>query len=370
MRVLLDAQITGADGIGRCTHQLVAALERRCRAVGDELIVEPPRQVPRYCLEEGEHLVRRAVSMGADVIHLMDYRVPLDTGGIPVVSTVHDLLRFSSEQACYSDEQFERRFGPGALRDLRTATSALEADGGPGPGPLHHRFVRAMTRRACLTSRFVFTPTRQVAGQLARAVPGSVPVHVAHWGVDHFPPAEPLPLALRGAPFILYVGQDRPHKRVGQLLEAYGVCEAARGGVRLVLAGRDFAQVPEGGISAPGVLRLGEVSDGMLAALFANAALSVHLADCEGFGLPPLEALSHGSVVLARDLPVMREILADQAVYTSAVDAADVARAVDRALAAADSPQRRRDRVRWARSFTWDACAARVSGLYREVLAS
>lgn len=368
MKVLLDAQITGTDGIGRCTRELVAALQRRFERTGDVLVVEPARPVPRYSLAEGEYLASRAVDVHADVIHLLDYRVPLDTDGIPVISTVHDLLRVRRPDACYTDAQFEERFGGAGLTQLRRAVLALDPGPDAGEG-LHHRFVRAMTRRACRTSRAVMAPTAAVGREVTSLFPGC-PVRVAHWGVDRFPASGALPEALRGCRYLLYVGQDRPHKRVRLLTEAFLGSAACRSGVVLALAGRDFDPFRPGAAHRDtAIVHLGAVADEVLPALYENALLSVHLADSEGFGLPPLEALAHGSPVLARDHPVLREVLGSHARFTGAVSVAQTSQALDDALHMVDTPAERASRRRWTGRFTWDECAARVIDAYGSAIA-
>jgi len=62
------------------------------------------------------------------------------------------------------------------------------------------------------------------------------------------------------------------------------------------------------------------LSDPALAALVAGAAGMVFPSHAEGFGLPPVEALSLGTRVLCNDLPVLREVLGDKAVYAPLSD--------------------------------------------------
>jgi glycosyltransferase involved in cell wall biosynthesis len=59
--------------------------------------------------------------------------------------------------------------------------------------------------------------------------------------------------------------------------------------------------------AAPGVRRLGHVSDDELVALLTGAAVLLYPSRYEGFGLPPLEALSCGTPAVASDIPALRE---------------------------------------------------------------
>jgi glycosyltransferase involved in cell wall biosynthesis len=59
------------------------------------------------------------------------------------------------------------------------------------------------------------------------------------------------------------------------------------------------------------------LDDGALAHLLGNSAGLLFPSIAEGYGLPPVEALSLGARVLCNDLAVLREILGDKAVYAS-----------------------------------------------------
>lgn len=57
------------------------------------------------------------------------------------------------------------------------------------------------------------------------------------------------------------------------------------------------------------------VDDLQLRDHYLRADLLVATSRAEGFGLPIVEALAHGTPVLARDIPVFRELLGDQGTY-------------------------------------------------------
>ncbi len=114
---------------------------------------------------------------------------------------------------------------------------------------------------------------------------------------------------------------------------------------------------------------LGEVGDISLARLYAGAAAVVHLAEHEGFGFPPLEALSLGTRVLAADLPVLRETLGSHARFTDPGNARAAVIALDHLLNSDDTPDARHRRAAWAARYRWDTCARQVLDCYRKVLA-
>lgn len=380
MRVVLDGQVTGADGISRCTRHLAAALQRLGAEQGLELHVEPPTGVPRYSLAEGSHLLEAARRHRADLLHLLDYRVPISTAPLPLVVTVHDLLRLRHPEHCYSDDAFLARFGSDGMSRLREATSALRRRTSWPPGATrspvswHEEFYGRMTAHAAATATAVLTPTRTVAAHLPEAVGHSVPATAVPWGTDHLSGVgrKPSPRVdgLRVGGYVLYVGQARSHKGLPILMEAFRRSAAQRQGLKLVLAGRDFAP---GSSAIDGLdehaVPVGEVDDLSLARLYAGAAAVAHLAEHEGFGFPPLEALSFGARVLAADIPVLRETLGCHAHFTDPGDPAAAATALDHLLDSDDSLDTRRVRAMWASRFRWDTCARQVVDCYRKALA-
>ena len=70
---------------------------------------------------------------------------------------------------------------------------------------------------------------------------------------------------------------------------------------------------------------LNYVDDTLLAGLYAKAIANIYLSLYEGFGFPPLEAASVGSLSIVSDIPVMREIYADSVKYVNPLNINDIA---------------------------------------------
>jgi glycosyltransferase involved in cell wall biosynthesis len=129
---------------------------------------------------------------------------------------------------------------------------------------------------------------------------------------------------------------------------------------------RDVAQAAAENGAAARVRLRGWVAEQELLELYSRASLLVFSSRYEGFGLPPLQALAAGVPVVAADIPVMREILADCAWFAEPGDAGAFAAALRQVLAGGTAVDEkvRRGRAR-ARTFTWDAVAARALSVYR-----
>jgi glycosyltransferase involved in cell wall biosynthesis len=104
-----------------------------------------------------------------------------------------------------------------------------------------------------------------------------------------------------------------------------------------------------------------------LADLYRRATLVLLPSDSEGFGLPALEALACGAPLIASDLPVLREVAGDAALYAPPGDAGAWTDLVLRALdGRAPLPPRAR-RLDQVRPFTWEAHARAILRAYQRI---
>lgn len=101
-----------------------------------------------------------------------------------------------------------------------------------------------------------------------------------------------------------------------------------------------------------------------------NASAFVYPTHYEGFGLPPLEAMATGLPVVVSDIPVMREVCGDAALFFPSGDAPELAACIRRLLDDLDlrAEYARRGRA-WAARFTWEKTARRTLEVYREIAA-
>jgi hypothetical protein len=77
IRVLVDGRIDGQDGIGRYTACLIRALRAQTGSAA-AINVLSPTGTPRYSRAEGTELLDAARACQAEVIHVLDYRIPLE----------------------------------------------------------------------------------------------------------------------------------------------------------------------------------------------------------------------------------------------------------------------------------------------------
>ena len=183
-------------------------------------------------------------------------------------------------------------------------------------------------------------------------------IHVVHHGVD------PALLNLgrdRVERFVLCVSTLHPHKNIERLIRAYA---REKRDYKLVLAGmRGFhADVIERLIDELGVrdqvTLTGWISRANLYDLYDRALACVYPSTFEGFGMPALEALAAGVPLLCSDIPPLREVAADCALFFNPLEEDDLAQGLTRIVAdeALRANLTRKGRER-ARTFTWERTA-------------
>jgi glycosyltransferase involved in cell wall biosynthesis len=141
--------------------------------------------------------------------------------------------------------------------------------------------------------------------------------------------------SVRSRPSVLMVGTVEPRKGHAQALSAFERLWSSGANVGLVIVGRRgwmtealvarLRAHPERGRR---LLWLEGASDEMLLTLYEASVALLAASEGEGFGLPLVEAAQHGLPIVARDLPVFREVAGDHAYYFSGLTADDLAAAI------------------------------------------
>lgn len=172
---------------------------------------------------------------------------------------------------------------------------------------------------------------------------------------------------LAGGPYLLVLGRTEKRKNVAAAIEAMHGVPA---GIRLVIAGPDgndaAAIAAASARHSPGrVLRLPRVSNHDRAALVAGAEALLWPSRYEGFALPPLEALSIGTPVVATAVGALPELVGDAIELLPPADDAAFAHAV---VAAVEHPTAVTPELR-ARitAHTWADAAAGMVEVYADV---
>src|ERR1700723_366284 len=300
-------------------------------------------------------IVRR---LNCDVVHIPHlFWVPRGLS-CPYVLTVHDLL--------------EHMYGSRNASSLRRS--------------MHFYLTRRVLRRAArviAVSQF----TRNEIEELL-AIPDAR-IEVVYNAIDerflhgHATQADRDLIAQRylvNHPFILYAGAIRPHKNVVRIIEAFSALKSELQklqqypDLKLIIIGDDLSSHPRlrrtvvRSCVQNDVRFLGFVPIEVLRIFYDTAKIFVFPSLYEGFGLPPLEAMAHGTPVVTSNTSSLPEVVGNAALMVNPENVFEIRRALQQALLDPEVRDRmKRVGYEQAQRFSWESSVARILEIYREV---
>ena len=182
-------------------------------------------------------------------------------------------------------------------------------------------------------------------------------------------------------PFLLYAGRISPHKNVIRIIEAFSALKAElqKEGqypdLKLIIIGDELSKHPD---LRRAVIKsrvqndvrfLGFVPIGVLRIFYDLAKIFVFPSLYEGFGLPPLEAMAHGTPVVTSNTSSIPEVVGNAAVMVNPENVFEIMHALHRVLL--DQPVREKLKSRGvlqAQKFSWDNSVRRMLDVYHEVV--
>ncbi len=336
--------------------------ERRLRTRFDRARFNIDRALNRFF--DYPHALRR-LRGGFDVFHIIDHsyaHLVHELAGARTVVTCHDLDAFG----CLLASGAERRSLPFRMMARRTLAGMRKATRVCCPS--------GATRDALVANALV-SPDRLVV------IPNGVhpacsprPDEAADAAAAHL-----LGSADSATIEILHVGSTIPRKRIDLLLRIVAAARAKFPDLRLVKAGgaldADQQRLARKLGLEDSIVTMPPVEPAVLAALYRRAALLLLPSETEGFGLPLVEAMACATPVIASDIPVLREIGAEAAVYCAVADvpawsAALAAILQERGANPERWAARRAAAVNQASRFSWATYADRCAALYDKIASS
>jgi glycosyltransferase involved in cell wall biosynthesis len=181
-------------------------------------------------------------------------------------------------------------------------------------------------------------------------------------------------------PFLLYAGRISPHKNVVRIIEAFSLLknqlveEGRFEELRLIIIGDEVSRHPDlrraviKSRMQNDVRFLGFVPIEVLRILYDQAKIFVFPSLYEGFGLPPLEAMAHGTPVVTSNTSSIPEVVGNAAVMVNPENVFEIQRALYRVLLDQNLREKLKARgVEQAQKFSWEESVGRMLKVYHEV---
>jgi glycosyltransferase involved in cell wall biosynthesis len=181
-------------------------------------------------------------------------------------------------------------------------------------------------------------------------------------------------------PFLLYAGRISPHKNVVRMIEAFTALktelekDGAYPELKLIIIGDDLSGNPDlrrtvvrSGVQND-VRFLGFIPIEVLRIFYDEAKVFVFPSLYEGFGLPPLEAMAHGTPVVTSNVSSLPEVVGNAAVLVNPENVFEIMRALHRVLVDQSLRDRMKERgYQQAARFSWEASVRRILDVYQEI---
>ena len=176
------------------------------------------------------------------------------------------------------------------------------------------------------------------------------------------------------APYFLYVGLRGGYKNFKAALQAFALSSDLKTGYKFVCFGggefrkEELQLISDLGLNSNDVLHKSG-SDELLACLYRGAAAFIYPSLYEGFGIPPLEAMSCGCPVICSDRSSIPEVVGDAGHYFNPTNPDDIKDAMETIVSNyALREQLKQKGVETVKNFTWEKCANETQKVYKKAL--
>lgn len=359
MKIGIDCRLWDETGVGRYIRNLVLNLQQLDRK-NDYTLFVLSKDYDKFKIQNSKFKIAKADVKwhsfeeqikfpqilnreDLDLMHFSYFSVPIFYNR-PFVVTIHDLI--------------VNHFPTGHASTL--------------PGPIYnfkrlaYKFVLNQAAKKAKKIIAVSNATKQDV--IDNLEINKDKITVTYEGVEQKLVVSSQKLAVKGK-YFLYVGNAYPHKNLERLLEAFKMLDLD---VNLVFIGKDDYfykrlknKSQEMGLSDKIVFKQ-NITDEELSGLYKNALALVFPSLMEGFGLPSLEAMANKCLVLASNIPALKEVCGDAAIYFDPYSVNDMIRKIkevysNNAYHYSDKKEKGLERVK---KFSWQKMAKETLKIY------
>jgi glycosyltransferase involved in cell wall biosynthesis len=191
----------------------------------------------------------------------------------------------------------------------------------------------------------------------------------------HYAPESPAISDFTGlpddTPFLLHVGSCVPRKRIDIVLETFARLRSAHPNLHLLKIGGTWSKEHEAIIDRhqlrSAIVHRLEVARVDVARAYRRAAVVLFPSEREGFGLPVIEALACGAIVVASDIPPLLEVGGNAVDFCPLPDVDCYVATIDRVLRRPETAPSLATRLAQAGQFSWKRHAAIILDAYRKL---
>jgi len=377
MKVLIDARLYGLEnaGVGRYIINLIEELKKQKE--GEKYVILLRKKYfnslnfpdgwkkvladfGHYTLSEQFKLEKIIKKEYPDIVHFPHFNIPAAYKGNFIV-TIHDMTMH---------------------RQGRVATKL--------PLPIYYAKrlpYKYIFRKAVKKSLKIIVPSNSIKRDLVEYFKvDDEKIIVTYEGIDEelilrgkndAVPSVPMKYKLKGKKYLLYVGNAYPHKNLKRVIEAvkYLNEEKKLDVIFAIASSRDhFIRELEKDTkklkAEKYVKLLGFVPDKDLVNLYGNSLGFVYPSLAEGFGLPGIEALHAGTLLLASNISVFREIYGDNAFFFNPYDFSSISKTIENVMKV---KAKERSRIinkskAFISRYSWEKMAKQTLKVYKDAL--
>ncbi|HNV96779.1 MAG TPA: glycosyltransferase family 1 protein [bacterium] len=367
MKILIDARFMGtATGIGRYVSELVFNLESVDHDNHYFILINRENEnkyeskksnfkkvivdIPWYGLKEQLEVPKILKKIKPDLVHFPHFNVPLYCK-FPFIVTIHDLIltRYPSQKA--------------------TTLSPIKYF-------IKNILYRMVISNAVKKSKKIIAVSEFTKLDIVKFFKiKSDKVFVTYEGVSHKLVSSNESLDILNKlnikkDFLLYVGNAYPHKNLEFLISTFNKFEHLEN-YELVLVGKEdyfYKRLKQfvTDNSFKNIIFAGFVDDSNLSILYKKCSVYVFPSLCEGFGLPPLEAMTNSAVVLSSNYSCLPEILKDCAIYFDPKDETNFIEQLNKILTDDDLKKDLRLKSQeLLKNYTWEKMTRQTLEIYK-----
>jgi glycosyltransferase involved in cell wall biosynthesis len=203
--------------------------------------------------------------------------------------------------------------------------------------------------------------------------PDKISVVYLGYAIGEKPLAQTIPII--NSPYILYVGiKNQQYKNFERLLKAYGSSKKIQDNFKLVCFGpqpfsqKELDMMEQLGVNTDNFYHYSG-DDKFLANLYTHATAFIYPSLYEGFGIPPLEAMSFNCPVVCSNVSSIPEVVGNAGEYFDPYTVESIIEAMEKVLFSVDIQQdlitKGQERVKM---FSWEKCATETALVYKKLM--